>query len=1106
MLEDSFGYLWIGSIESGLVKINLKTNQSEIFSTRGIKNLKISSNEIYHIFEDSKKQLWIGTINGGLLCYNRKENNFYTYSSSDHEPYSLLSNSITRITEDRQGNIWISSHDGVYLLDYKKNLFSFYGKSQSSKDLFDGKRVACFYETNEKNVWIGTDLGGLYFFNRANNTFKKYTTINGLLSNSIIDIEPETDGKIWLATWGGGISLFDPKTEHFKNYTPNTNISLNYANIKGILKDGNYLWIASHGRGVNILDIKNNKFYNRENPSKQFPFDMNLPLWGNDIIKDKQGNIWILTTLGLFRWDGQKLHEYYYKEADSLSLSGNIVYCLLQDADENIWVGTNGLDLYDRKNDCFIRQNLIYKGMPESVRSITQDKKKRFWLGSKDGLYLFDPKDSVLRQFTILDGLQGNQFIDRASIATTNGEIFIGGSNGFNVFEPLTITPDTSLPKTYISSMLIWNRNNINRDKDNQTINLIHQKSKKLSYQDSRTIMFDYVAINFHATQRIEYAYKLENFDDSWHYVGNDRRATYTNLQPGIYTFRVKSANKDGLWNNESSEITFTIDSPWWMKWWFRALVISSVMSIITLIVYLRIRNIKKYNSTLQQMVSERTQELEIANFELEEQSIEVLNQFDKLKENQLVIKMRNDELNETLKMKDKLLSIIAHDLKAPLSSVIGFSQLLKEKVNKNIAKEKVTHYADLINESSIKLLEKLNNLLDWARAQSNNIKYTPENVNIALIVRDVISLLSDTAYSKEINIVADFKITHTALADSRMLSTIIRNLISNSIKFTPRGGLIAVLAEEQAQQIMITVSDSGMGMTKEQLEKLWIDEFHQTTLGTENEKGTGLGLRICKEFIEINKGDLFVTSTPHKGTQFTISLPIGAEIKNTISLTNNENKPNKTARKLILVIDDNYEMVEYISDLFDQTHKIETAYTGLEGFNKAIEMIPDIIITDIHMPEMDGKELCVALKKEHITSHIPIIIVSAQVDLDEERQMLELGANDFIKKPFNKELLKLKVNALIENRNEYRNYLKKEILISPLQNIKTESKDESLLRKVNEIVEANMKAPDLSVEFLAREIGVSRAQLFRKFKAILGYSPVEYIRSVQTTKSCTDA
>lgn len=1103
---DNENNLWIGTDQIGIIRFNIADNKFTKFTHNDNDSNSIGSNEICSFLLDRNNNIWVGAINGGLNLFNKTTENFTRYIQSEKDRYSLNSNSISVILESREGDLFLGTHSGgVNILNKRKNNFKYLGANPDSNKSLRDLRVSVLYHEGNGIIWIGTDGGGLHRYDSISKKIDVFTAPKNISSNAVLDIEPNGDGKLWIASWGGGVCLFDPKTKKSIDYVPIEGKKdwINFNCVKGIEKDGDYLWIGTHGKGLNIFDIKRNTFYNDQNPSPLFPFDMNIPYWNNDIVKDSRGNFWICTNLALYMYDGKNLHKYFHDPADTNSVSGNYISMVYEDSQNRLWICSEGLDQFDYNTGKFKHYNSIYNQMPASSRAICRDNRGLYWVSSIEGISCFSIDSAFFRHYTVEDGLPSNTFINGSVMTSGNGSVFFGSTDGMVYFAPNAILDYTTPPNVIITSCNIWQ--NFKETYQGSSLKLVNILSSDLSaipYDKSGFISFEYLATGHQSPSKKQYAYWLEGFDEHKFYVGNELKASYTNLPPGTYTFRVIAANCDGYWNQNGASLEFTILPPWWKTWWFYTLVILFVLGSFVLIMIVRTRSIMEQNRILESEVASRTKELVEANKEIELKN-------ESLSDNQKTIEQKNNELSHTLETKNRLLSIIAHDLKNPLGAVVGVLELLFKNFSR-YQDDKKFKLIDAAYISSKKLQDELLNLLEWARSQSRNLSYSPGYCDLTALVNESMQLLDETARTK--NIKLNFTTTDriNGYVDSRMISTVIRNLIGNAIKFTPENGKIEVNLKINDITVELSVCDSGVGMSQEQMDSLFNPEEFNSTYGTNSEKGTGLGLKICHEFVLKNNGKILVNSEKDKGTTFTVILPrfnvnkpiIESSAPETITTTPAGINQNSNFHEyIILIIEDNDEMRDYLQMVFSDDFKIITAADGIEGKHKTVQLIPDLILSDIKMPLQNGIEMCKELKSISISSHIPIILVTSEAAKESELEGLRTGAIDYIRKPFDIDILKARVFSIIKSVQEQRDYARKQMYKS-LSQPDFILPSEYFLQKIMEELEKEYSGSKLSIDYLANQLSISPVQLYRKCKAILDVTPDDLISNFRLRKS----
>ncbi len=845
IVEDREGNLWFGS-NNGLYCMkgnpdDAITNLIHYAYDPEYKN-SLSINSIKSLYVDRSDNLWIGTENGGLNLFDRANNRFWHYEKDDYDPKSLNNESIQTIYQDRIGNLWIGTFTGgLNIAMGNRDAIISYQNLPGAPFSLSHNTVTCFLEDYNDQAWVGTDGGGLNLFNVLTNRFTRFTMDNSALSsNAILCILRDSNNQIWFGTWAGGLVHYNTKTRSFTSITTvNSDIQDNniYAVSEG---DNNDLWLGSFEHGLIHYQIKENKFYHYT--------PQNSGLLNKMIIKIKKyskGRLLIGTTSGfqIFYPDENRFLTYLSNPDNVKSLSYPTTTDILPQNDSTIWIGTrDGLNRFNPNTETFVRY-FKKDGLPvSSIKGLVIDDMGFLWVTTGNGVCRFDIKHDKFKTFTRADGLQGNEFSERSILKTKKSALLMGGTSGFNIIYPEKITENKNIPEVLITDFKLFNESVEPGSKNSPLIkNITETKNLVLSYRQS-VMTFSFTVMDFTAPEKNHYAYKMESFDKDWNYSDNKREATYTNLNPGNYIFRVKGSNNDGIWNDIGTSISITILPPWWSTLWFRLIIVSIIILIFATVFISRVRQLKKQKILLEKLVEIKTSELR--------------------------------DLNVS---KDKFFSIIAHDLKNPFQTIIGFSDMQKEELKAGDFGE-VDHYAGMINTSAVQTLRLLENLLEWANSQRGKISFNPSYINLSELFHDEFFMLNERATEKNIELLKSFDDNLTIVADKNMIKTILRNLISNAIKFTSKNGKVEIKAIIEDGQVVISVSDNGIGMTKETIAKLFRLDANLSTRGTENEKGTGLGLFLCREFIEKHNGKIIVESEKDKGSLFKIVFP--ADIK----------------------------------------------------------------------------------------------------------------------------------------------------------------------------------------------------------------------------------
>lgn len=819
------------------------------------------------ICKESEGVYWLGSNGAGVTKYDINKKTFFYYKSNKDDPNSLLNGNIQSLFVDRSGILWVGTFgDGISRINPHFNRFNLYSRRPGG---ISNKGMRTIWTDKENNLWIG-GYEGLEKFDRSKNKVVFYQNIFmnlGYKFRTVYSSCPEVsdpDRFRWLGSEGGGIFLFDCKTHNYKPYpfSPNPDgKSLVGAYVYSLYQDKSGILWAGTERGLNRIDVKNktNTFFehNTNDPNSIGPKTV------YSILEDRNGILWLGTDIGGLnsynRYTG-KFTRYTHIIGDSTSISSNYIFSILEDSKGRLWAGTNGsgLNLFDRQTYKF-KHFTTADGLPNNViYAIIEDSNGCLWMSTNYGISRFNTEANTFTNYDSRDGLQSNEFNTASYFKTNDGEIFFGGIKGLNSFYPSKLIQNTTPPQVVFTDFRVFGLSVPIGKSANGKIIL----NESISYADTvildytvNEFTFEFSALDYASSSKNRYKYILEGFDKDWNFANQSRTASYTNLDPGVYTFRVLGSNNDGFWNDQGASIVVIITPPFWKTLWFEILVGLIVIVLAISFYSLRVNRIKKYNKRLEKEVKDRTAELAEANGILLENA-------KKLK-----------QLNAT---KDKFFSIIGHDLKNPLSILITSTEILANP-SYELSKEETIEFSNEIHHTSKRLLELLNNLLTWARSQTNKLEYRPRQIELFEITTLNIYLLKPLADDKLITLESVIPAVTYINCDDNMVKTIIRNLVSNAIKFTPEGGRITISVSddtESSDMLIVTVQDTGVGMPEAVIEKLFRIDVSVTTAGTKNEKGTGLGLILCREFVERWNGRIWAESTPGIGSSFNFTVP----------------------------------------------------------------------------------------------------------------------------------------------------------------------------------------------------------------------------------------
>ena len=868
IFEDSGHHLWIGTSDKGINLFDRETGKFRHFKSTSSSNSLIYNN-ILCINEDNKANLWIGTENGGISIFNYKLQIFKNYVKDEIDDNSLSSNSVYSISKDSEGNMWVGLFAGGINL-YKKTTESFnLYKHTSSAGSLSNNFVLCIYEDRNDNLWIGTDGGGLNCFDQRTGKsilYKQNSTQNSIAGNNILAITEDNKDNLWIGTWGNGLSKFNRKTQKFSNfkYSENNSSGLSSNNIYAIsvARDGK-IWIGTFmGGGLDVYNEQSNRFihYKYSKDDKRSLSSDKI----YTILEDKTGRVWIGTADGGINLFEPKTNNFTRFDRENKGLINNAILQLLETKSGIIYASSmgGGLNYFNPSERRFIPIESRNKFVSDYISAALEDQNGNIWVSTNAGISKYNPETKIIENYSVEDGLQGEEFKPHSAFKGKSGMLYFGGVHGFNSFFPSQIIDKAYNPPIVLTDFQIFNKSvtiaNNENDPSPLKQDISETKSISLSYNQS-FIFFEFASLDFTSPDKKVYNYMLEGFDKDWNLVGSKNSATYTNLYPGDYVFKVKSQNRSGEWSSHILTLNVTIVPPFWLTWWFKILMGLIFLSAPLVLVYLRTKRLHNQKKLLEKLVEERTIEIQSKNELLELQANSLL--------------QKNDQLKDLNSTKDKLFSIISHDLRSPFNAILGFQDLLLNSYSEFSDADRLSMIRQ-VHTTTNQTYYLVENLLNWARIQTNNIQPHPIRINLGKVILEKFDLYRDIAEAKGISFNHQLTDELFAFTDNNLLETILRNLINNAIKFTPSGGFILVKARKELNIIIISVSDSGIGMTQEQIETLFSLEKTQSKDGTNGEKGSGLGLILCKEFVEMNNGTISVESQIGKGSTFSFTIP----------------------------------------------------------------------------------------------------------------------------------------------------------------------------------------------------------------------------------------
>ncbi|MFN8255604.1 MAG: two-component regulator propeller domain-containing protein [Bacteroidales bacterium] len=1138
---DSSGTIWIGTEGNGLFSYNPLNRKFNHLSTNG-NNTGTQGKFIKSLFVEGSSYLYIAVDLGGINRLDLTTGKFEYCRMDKSYENGLNSDAIWSVYKDNEGILYAgTSVTGLNISNPKSNRFKTYKSNSSDENSLIYNVIFKFFEDSEGKIWIGTDGGGLSIFDPATGKFTNYrhnpSDPNSISGNAINAFAEDKEHNVWIGAWGAGLNRFDRKTKKFYHYMPDDKdtTSILNPNVWDLYPDSTgKLWISYNYGGVDLFDIKKG-VVKRFRQDKNYP-KMYSPSMTNRIVRHLNGETGLASHTGYYVYD-KKIEGFRKTEIFG---NDNMLDVYL-DSKGNYWGGTSNKGLMiARKNGTFEYYNESNGFPSNTVSGFLEDKNGNIWILTSAGLVQYLISSGKFRQFNQDDGLVGKQFMTFSFLKAKDGTFYIGGYNGFNTFKPEEIKVNNTPPKIYIDEFKLSNETVWPGTKDSPLKHSITETSEiRLAYYQ-KEFTFGFTAISFTYPQKCQYAYKMEGYDKKWNYTDNQRRfATYTNLDPGDYTFMVKACNNDGLWNEIPASIHIVIVPPLWQTLWFRILMSVMFVAFLTVIYKLRIKQFKRNRLVLEQKVRERTIELEAANLILKEKQQEILNQNesivhqrDILDQKKRELEVKNQEiieitskLHESDQMKMRFFTNVSHDLRTPLTLILGsIESVLPVVLGNPFLSSRIT----IVEKNARRMLRLVNQLLDFRKIDTESLKINAEFHDVVNFIKNVFDSFALNAEKRNINYVFESKKdTCYTWFDPDILDKILYNLISNAFKFTPDEGQISIRVnfsenneKQDVNQIIIKIIDNGIGIHKKDQQKIFERFFQVSNAYSRKYQGSGIGLSLVKHLVELSKGKISVKSEPGQGSEFEVLLPVGVHSDKSEPLleiisgseewnaqsqfiSDKEELKPKTLfdGSKILIVEDNDDLRAFIRDEIKLSYKVVEARDGKEGYRLAKYEIPDLIVSDVMMPQMDGFELCSQLKFDWQTSHIPILILTAKSDEASLIHGLEIGADAYISKPFSiKHLVKQIENLLLNRKKILEKFnLNKSLLAA---NESGETEDTVLIDSVNKLIEENMNIPEFGVETLAEKLGMSRSLLYKRVMSVAGIPVGELIRNQKLQKA----
>ena len=1091
----------------------LSNDKIGVISTSGSTVLYVLKTKTERQINNGKFQNIISRTTEGLLLYDNPR--YFIIDSLER----IIENSwvkhlkkqkVTTLLQGTENIIWTGTDgDGLFKMYPLKKVFNLVSKAQVPE--MDGGIVRVFLEVEDHSFWVGTKGKGLFrfpskFYQRPNEPikYKNFNESNSSINNAVFSLCKGQDDLIFIGTDGEGITIFDLKQSKFISWPEIVgNESCDYfKSTYAIYQDENgFIWLGTNGYGMIRFKISRSGKALKVTEFKQYFAVSGLEgsLSSNiifSIVPKNNNELWLGTRLGglnLFNTETNTFKTFKNKKNDSQSLSNNDILCLYSDSKNRLWIGTSlGLNLLEVFNEGEVpkfKNFTVKDGLPNNtIHGIVSDKESNLWISTNFGVSNFLFNESKFINYTKNEGLQNNEFADGAFYQNNSTDfVFMGGIKGFNYFLPSKIEESQVIPDILIDKI-----SGQNQDVPYYQGLVVSPGSKTFPSivleHDQNFFDIELAALTYINSEKCQYAYKLNNFDQDWNIINNRRIISFTNVPKGAYSLFIKWSNTDGVWSEAVHAIDIKIKPVFWQS---RVAIAIYFILILLFLLFVWSYFNKQY----------------------------------KLRQN-ILFQKREEEIHQN---RLTFFTNIAHEFQTPLTLIVGPVQKLAESENLGQRSKK---FINMIQQNASRLLFLTQQLLEFRKAEYDYLEVTVKQFDLVGLIEQIGELFDEWALDKNIDYHIELPPELVGWFDKDKIEKIIFNLLSNAFKYTPTNGNIKLqfsMQGDSEKTLYLNVSNSGKGIPKEKLDSLF-DRFFLTEAVDKSDTDlfrTGIGLAYVKKLVTVLGGDINVVSRANKETNFTIKLPCNKEsfkenewdsegsqilisdyLKNILEETPNESDAafNKMSsleaflekRKVVLIVEDEKEIQLFLNELLKEKYKIIIANNGFEGIEKIKIELPDIIITDVMMPKMDGIEFCKKVKNDDRTCHIPVIMLTAKSSILHRIEGLESGANSYIPKPFHPDHILVRVQKLMEERELMLKHLSQDTFIENIKNLQVHNDDKELLRNVIKLIRSNIDNENLQSLFIEEQLGISNSQLYRKIKQNFGFSPGDLIRTIR--------
>jgi len=1136
LFEDSAGRYWIGTRDKG---VYLCDNQMNIIShfTRESKNMPLNNNNITSIYEDTQKQIWIGS-KYGVNKINLRENEVLSFTSEN----SKLSNNTVRCLVEWQGKLLVGTFDGIFALDPESGQIVKVAGYDDINHSLSHYSIYAFCVDHDHTLWVGTFAGGINYLNKFTNRFVLHRPEDELNIRTGIygAITYESPSNLWIATEGYGLLNYNyqANTSHYYLIDPSAHFAFNTNIIKSVFYEDGYVWCGTTKGEIYKFNIRTKTF----SLYHKYPVEYSI----YSIIRDRKGNLWVggastefgltcfvndrlVTTFtnnvdepfylsnvrcileeedgvlllgstadGLLRFDTNKKQlTKYSNEAtvESYRIPNNYISAIVCTKSGEIWVSTYGGGIFQFDKTEHVKRVMTARDglLDNNICSLVESSDRKLWMSTVNGLIMFDPVGGEVRNYHRHNGIDIREFTLHSGIALPDGNLCFAGSNGFVTFQVAAMDKNENIPSVVLEQLSVNNQPIEVGDESGVLDKVLDSMDTIRLLYNENNFSITYQALNYIYSTQNQYAYKLEGYDTDWNYVGGRNSAFYTNLSPGKYVFHVKGSNNDGVWNEQGRSLTIIVQPPLWRTWYaYLFYIIALAVISYAILHYVNIKRNLEAGLKLKQLE-----------------------------------KQKQEEFHEA---KIRLFTNFSHELRTPLMLIITpFEELVKRVDIPAELHDKLS----IIYKNAQKLLLLVNQLMDLHKNQAGSLDLKVSEGDVCEYIKEIYYAFNQIALTNEVKFSLNCTPkTINAWFDKSLLEKVVFNLLSNAFKYTPSGESVTMevsekswnglgtkqtdglYKDENANYLVLRVKDSGKGIEEGEVDKIFTPFYQIPETSGINLSGTGIGLSLVYTIVQLHRGVIYVDNTERSGACFVVILPISrsafsedqieniefdkiSEVTNTDDISASLPAPEKVEgpKYKILLVEDDKDVRSYLKKSLEAEYTVIEAADGVRAYEKVVQDFPDLVLSDIMMPKRDGLELCTLIKNDIRVGHIPVILMTARSMVVHIKEGFQAGADDYIVKPFNMDVLQTRIRSLLASREQLKKLYGKRF--SPeVMGIEVKSADERFSQKLFDVIEQNISNDKLDVELLCTEIGISRANLYRKLKSITELSPMELIRN----------